>query len=950
MIGKLITSVVGTANDRELTRIGKIVYEVNSFEEQMKSRTDAELRQLTDIFKQRLSDGQTLEDILPEAFATAREASVRALQMRPFDVQVVVGVVLHDGKIAEQKTGEGKTLAATMPVYLNALSGKGVHLVTVNDYLAQRDADWMGKIYEFLGLTYGSIYHDIPEDKRHAAYHSDITYGTNNEFGFDYLRDNLKHRAEELTQRGFSFAIVDEVDSILIDEARTPLIISGPVPESSEDYQSINIVVKFLKRDEHYVIDEKARTALLTEDGVMAVEQRLKIENLYDPENSDTLRKVENLLKAHALYFRDKDYIVKGREVVLVDEFTGRLMPGRRLSEGLHQAIEAKENVHVHAESQTYASISFQNYFRMYKKLSGMTGTAETEAVEFKQIYGLDVVVIPTNKPMIRDDNPDQVYASTHEKVAAIVNDIQDCYRRGQPVLVGTTSIEKSEALSKVLKGHAIEDKFKLPEEIEEEKPEVQYDEDGNPVAMPPKKKKKKKKKKRTDQSRWPMVNIPHNVLNARNHAGEAEIIAQAGRPEMITLATNMAGRGTDIQLGGNPEELAKSEVGPNATPRQYLKTFENFKKICDQDKSRVLESGGLKIIGTERHESRRIDNQLRGRAGRQGDPGASCFYLSLDDDLLRIFGQDKLKNIFSLVKIPEGEPLIAHRMADKLIERAQKQVEAHNFDIRKHLLKYDDVMNRQREVVYELRGIILNEGDLSERINEMVSDVSRHLALEHTDGKHPEMWPFEELQENLKQGYGLNIEYDEDSFMRLTPEVFAEDVEKVFLKFYQMKEEQVQSPIMREAERFFLLSTLDSLWMNHLWTMDHLRDAVRFSGYAQKDPLMEYKREGFGLFEEMMWTLSEDTVRKLYRFELRQSDESAFERKKKDRKGTTRKEDAADLSSLAQRRRQQPPPEDGQKAQPFKRVAAKVRPNDPCPCGSGKKYKKCCRDKEKPV
>ena len=949
MLGKLITSVVGTANDRELARIAKIVSEINSFEEPMKERTDAELRQLTDIFKQRLADGQTLEDIMSEAFAAVREASVRSLQMRPFDVQVVVGIVLHEGKIAEQKTGEGKTLAATMPVYLNALTGRGVHLVTVNDYLAQRDAEWMGKIYNFLGLTYGSIYHDIPEDKRRKAYHSDITYGTNNEFGFDYLRDNLKHRTEELTQRESHYAIVDEVDSILIDEARTPLIISGPVPESSEDYQGINIVVKFLKRDEHFVIDEKARTALLTEDGVVTVEERLKVDNLYDPENSDTLRKVENLLKAYALYFRDKDYIVKGREVVLVDEFTGRLMPGRRLSEGLHQAIEAKENVHVHAESQTYASISFQNYFRMYEKLSGMTGTAETEAVEFKQIYGLDVIVIPTNKTMIRDDQPDQVYSSTHDKIAAIVQDIQDCYDRGQPVLVGTTSIEKSEGLSKVLKGHAIEEEFKLPEEIEEEKPEIQYDEDGNPIAIPPKKKKKKKKKS-TGKSKWPPVNIPHNVLNARNHAGEAQIIAQAGRPQMITLATNMAGRGTDIQLGGNPEELAKAEAGPTATPRQYLKAFENSKRICDEDKRKVLESGGLKIIGTERHESRRIDNQLRGRAGRQGDPGSSCFYLSLDDDLLRIFGQDKLKNIFSIVKIPEGEPLIAHRMADKLIERAQRQVEAHNFDIRKHLLKYDDVMNRQREVVYELRQEILSEGDLSERIQEMVSDIARNTAFEHTDGKHPEMWPFEELQENLKQGYGLNIEYDEDSFLRLSPEVLADDLEEAFFKFYKLKEERIQSPIMREAERFFLLSTLDSLWMNHLWTMDHLRDAVRFSGYAQKDPLLEYKKEGYSLFKEMMWTLSEDTVRKLFRFELRQSDESVFEQQKKKRQITKHKEDAADMSSLARRRGQQPPPQDGQKAQPYKRASAKIGPNDPCPCGSGKKYKKCCRDKEKPV
>jgi preprotein translocase subunit SecA len=954
MFGKIITSFIGSSNDRELDRIAAIVDMVNNFEPAMQARTDAELRELTDLFKIRLADGETLDDILPEAFAAAREASVRALQMRPFDVQVVVGVVLHEGKIAEMKTGEGKTLAATMPLYLNALTGKGAHLVTVNDYLAKRDAEWMGQIFQFLGLTVGYIIHGIEDEHRRDAYNADITYGTNNEFGFDYLRDNLKMRSEQLTQRNYAFAIVDEVDSILIDEARTPLIISGPVPESQEDYQRVNAVVKFLKKGEHYTLDEKAHSASLTDEGVSVCEQRLALENLYDPDSSDVLHKVETLIKAYALYHRDKDYIVKGREVLLVDDFTGRLMPGRRLSDGLHQAIEAKENVQVHAESQTYASISFQNYFRMYKKLAGMTGTADTEAAEFKQIYKLDVVIIPTNKPMIREDNPDEVYAGTHEKIAAIAADIRDCYERGQPVLVGTTSIEKSEAISRVLKGGIIEKEFALPDpEEEEQEPEYEYDEEGKPIGViPPKKKKKKKSKPSAVKSRWEPFNIPHNVLNARNHAQEAEIVAQAGRYSKITIATNMAGRGTDIQLGGNPESLAEGEAGTNATERQYMKALEKYTEICAEEKRQVLEAGGLHIIGTERHESRRIDNQLRGRSGRQGDPGASRFYLSLDDDLLRIFGQDKLKNIFAYLDVPEDEPLIAHRMADKLIERAQKQVEAHNFDIRKHLLEYDDVMNRQREVIYELRKELLTETDLSEQVKEMISEIASETALSHTDGKqHPELWPFAEMQEVLKTSYGFNIEYEEDRFYELTPEVLAEDVESSFFAHYENRTKRLGEPMMREAERFFLLQTVDSLWMNHLWAMDHLRDAVRFSGYAQKNPLIEYKKEAFSLFEQLMWKISEDTVRKLCRFEVSEPDEAKFQRKAKTRALNEKKEQAQAPADLRQARQQaqQGHNVDGQKQQPV-RVTEKVKPNDPCPCGSGKKYKKCCRDKVKPA
>lgn len=948
MIGKLITSIVGTANDRELKRIGEIAAIVNSLEPTMKALGDIELADLTDVFKKRLANGETLDDLLPEAFAAVREASVRCLGMRPFDVQVVAGIVLHEGTIAEQRTGEGKTLSATMPIYLNALTGKGVHLVTVNDYLAKRDAKWMGRIYNFMGMSVGAIYHDLDEDIRRKAYAADITYGTNNEFGFDYLRDNLKHSSNELVQRDYAYAIVDEVDSILIDESRTPLIISGPVAESSEDYQKINIVVKFLKGDVHYVVDEKARTALLTEEGVEQLQERLKVENLYDPESSNSLHMIENLLKAYALYHKDKDYLVKGREVILVDEFTGRQMPGRRLSEGLHQAIEAKENVPVHAESQTYASISFQNYFRMYKKLAGMTGTAETEALEFVKIYKLNVIVVPTNKSMIRIDQADQVYNDLHDKIAAIVMDIKHCYEIGQPVLVGTTSIEKSEALSRVLKGKAIENEFLLPEQLEEEAPEIQHDEDGNPIGVPPKK--KKKKIKLVKASKWEPVVIPHNVLNARNHMSEAEIIAQAGRAGMITLATNMAGRGTDIQLGGNPEALAAAEVGENATQRQLLKAFEKYKAICDEERHKVIEAGGLRIIGTERHESRRIDNQLRGRSGRQGDAGSSCFYLSLDDDLLRIFGQDKLKNIFSILKMPEGEPLIAHSMADKLIARAQKQVEAHNFEIRKHLLEYDDVMNRQREVIYAIRREILIDGDLTERINGMIEDISRSTALEYTDARHPELWPFEDLQEALANGFGIKLEYEEEEFLRLVPEELANDVEKKFFENYKAKEQRLGDEIMRHAERYFLLNALDSLWMNHLWAMDHLRDAVRFSGYAQRNPLIEYKKEAFHMFEQLMWKLTEDTVRMLFRFEMQEPDESSFERKRKARQTKTQKDEAENIGSLASRRQGQKPPPTGEKQQPYRRSTGKISPNDPCPCGSGKKYKKCCRDKEKPL
>ena len=671
MLGSIARKLFGSKNERDLKKLEPLVQAVNELEPNFKTLTDEAIKSKTEEFKDRLTNGETVDDLLPEAFALAREASVRTLGMRPFDVQLIGGIVLHQGKIAEMKTGEGKTLAAALPVYLNALTGKGVHVVTVNDYLARRDSEWMGAIYKFLGLSVGVIVHDLDDDERRDAYNCDVTYGTNNEFGFDYLRDNMKFGLQDYVQRELHYSIVDEVDSILIDEARTPLIISGPTHENTDRYFKINRIIPGLHKETHYTIDEKARSVVLTEEGVSRVEKSLNVSNLYDPAQMETLHHVTQALKAHTLFKNDVDYIVKDGQVIIVDEFTGRLMPGRRYSDGLHQALEAKEGVKIENENQTLATITFQNYFRMYDKLAGMTGTADTEAAEFKKIYNLEVVVIPTNLPMIRTDNSDLIYKTEQEKFDASVEEIKELYSRGQPVLVGTISIEKSEYLARRLK----------------------------------------------------KLGIPHSVLNAKNHALEAEIVAQAGRYKAVTISTNMAGRGTDIVLGGNPVFLARSKSKKGEGSEEYAQLLQELKQQSEVERGKVLEAGGLHILGTERHESRRIDNQLRGRSGRQGDPGSSRFYLSLEDDLMRIFGGERVKMIMERVGMEDGEP-IEHKYTTRAIENAQKKVEAHNFDIRKHLLEFDDVMNKQREVVYSQRRFILGGEDLKGTIQDMIEDL----------------------------------------------------------------------------------------------------------------------------------------------------------------------------------------------------------------------------------
>ncbi|MCL2761501.1 MAG: preprotein translocase subunit SecA, partial [Desulfuromonadales bacterium] len=741
MIGSVVKKIIGSKNERELKKLMPVVAKINAMEPQFEAFSDEQLKEKTAEFKERYKKGEKLESILPEAFAVCREGSKRALGMRHFDVQLIGGMVLNSGKIAEMKTGEGKTLVATLAAYLNGITGKGVHVVTVNDYLAKRDSEWMGRLYNFLGLSVGVIVHGLDDNQRRESYAADITYGTNNEFGFDYLRDNMKFTLEEYVQRPFYFSIVDEVDSILIDEARTPLIISGPTEDSTDKYYIIDEIIPLLKKGEvkeveaktisgkrkeytgDYTIDEKAKTASLTEQGVLKVEQLLKIENLYDPRNMETLHHVDEALRAHAMYKRDVDYVVKDGEVIIVDEFTGRLMPGRRWSDGLHQAIEAKEKVKIENENQTLATITFQNYFRMYEKLSGMTGTADTEAEEFHKIYKLDVVVIPTNRQLLRPDFPDVVYKTEKEKFNAVIEEIKELYETGQPVLVGTISIEKSEVLANLLK----------------------------------------------------KTGIPHNVLNAKQHEKEAEIVAQAGRKNSVTIATNMAGRGTDILLGGNAEAMAKQwqRENPEATEEEYNQILAKFSKQCEVEHDEVVSVGGLHILGTERHESRRIDNQLRGRSGRQGDPGSSRFYLSMEDDLLRIFGAERVAKIMDFLKIQEGEA-ITHGMISKAIENAQKKVEAHNFEIRKHLIDYDDVMNKQREVIYTQRREILAGEDIRasfmDMMEETINDIVSNYAIEKVPGSE---WDWDGIREVIYRTFALEIEFDDQTISRITPEYF---------------------------------------------------------------------------------------------------------------------------------------------------------------------------------
>ena len=850
MVFSFIKKLVGTHNDREIMRIQSFVDAVNALEKEIKVLSDDQLKAKTPQLKDKLASGSTLEDILPEAFAVVREASCRTLEMRPFDVQIVGGVVLHEGKIAEMKTGEGKTLMATMPVYLNALTGKGVHVVTVNDYLARRDSEWMGQIYEFLGLSVGMIYHDIPEDERKTAYLADVLYGTNNEFGFDYLRDNMKFSKEQMVQRDLHFAIVDEVDSILIDEARTPLIISGQAEESTDKYYKVNQIIPKLKKEEHYLIDEKAKTASLTDEGIAIMENLLNVENLYDPANIETLHCLNQAVKAHGLFKNEVDYVVKDGEVIIIDEFTGRMMAGRRYSDGLHQALEAKEGVKIENENQTLASITFQNYFRMYEKLAGMTGTAATEAEEFGSIYKLEVIVVPTNQPMIREDCPDGIYRTEDEKFDAAIEEIKELHAIKRPVLVGTISIERSELLSKKLKKSGIK----------------------------------------------------HNVLNAKHHEKEAEIIAQAGQPGAVTIATNMAGRGTDIVLGESIPEL-----------------------------------GGLHILGTERHESRRIDNQLRGRSGRQGDMGSSRFYLSLEDDLLRIFGSEKISPLMARLGMEDGQP-IEHAMVSKAVANAQKKVEAHNFDIRKHLLEYDDVMNRQREVLYTLRREIINTDNAKELLLDMADEVVDDTLAEIAQEKiYPEEWDIEALNELLETQFTVHIKKSGDHELILqgntklelencSREMLHDTIMETVVRAYEAKEEDIEADFMRHIEKVIMLQVLDALWKDHLLGMDHLKEGIGLRGYAQKNPLTEYKKEGFDLFGAMMARIKEETTEYLFKIQVNQEIEMADERVNKPLQVLEHRGDS----------------EVSAKPVTVRREEEKVGRNEPCPCGSGKKYKKC--------
>ncbi|OGW73707.1 MAG: preprotein translocase subunit SecA [Nitrospirae bacterium RIFOXYC2_FULL_44_7] len=878
MVGGLLKKLFGTKNEREIKRLLPLVEQINSLEPKISILTDTQLKDKTPEFKKRLELGETLDDILPEAFAVVREVSKRTLKMRHFDVQLLGGITLHEGKIAEMKTGEGKTLVATLPVYLNAIEGRGVYIVTVNDYLARRDARWMGPIYNFLGMSVGVIVHGLTDEQRQAAYNSDITFGTNNEFGFDYLRDNMKYDISQYVQRELNYAIVDEVDSILIDEARTPLIISGPSEESTDKYYKIDRIIPKLRRDTDYTIDEKAKTVILTEEGSLKVEKLLGTGNLYDPSNIEFVHHVLQGLKAHTLFRKDVDYIIKDREVLIVDEFTGRLMPGRRWSDGLHQAVEAKEGVKIESENQTLATITFQNYFRMYNKLAGMTGTADTEAEEFGKIYNLDVVVIPTNKPMLREDSPDSIYKTEKGKFNAALKEIEELHKKGQPVLVGTISIEKSEVLSHMLKKKG----------------------------------------------------IPHSVLNAKYHEKEAEIIEQAGRSGAVTIATNMAGRGTDIVLGGNPEGLARDILSASADSlgrsdkKSHTDAEEDYKQallkadeICIKDREKVVSLGGLHILGTERHEARRIDNQLRGRSGRQGDPGSSRFYLSLEDDLMRIFGSDRISGLMSRLGMEEDVP-IENKLVSRAIENSQKRVEAHNFDIRKHLLEYDDIMNKQRIEIYSFRREILQEEGLKERIYFMAEEtVDELLAIYCPEEKHSEEWDMKGLHAAVFGTFSLTYVSASKSLEEIRPSLMSAVKEA-----YEKKEAEIGNEMMRYIEKTVMLQVVDTQWKDHLLAMDHLKEGIGLRGYGQRDPLTEYKKEAFDVFAEMTDRISIEVLNRVFKIQVK---------KEEDIKEINRKQQLTYNKS-----------ETGAMQQPVQK-GKKTGRNEPCTCGSGKKYKKCC-------
>ncbi|HZP33173.1 MAG TPA: preprotein translocase subunit SecA [Candidatus Acidoferrales bacterium] len=942
MVDRVVSRFIGTKHERDIKRLAPKIVAINDLAAEYERLTDTEIREKSALLKTQVTDrlgnadaaepeykervAEALEPAIVPAFALAREAGRRALSMRHFDVQLIGGMVLHDGKIAEMKTGEGKTLVATLPAYLNSLAGRGVHIVTVNDYLARRDAEWMGPLYRALGLTVGVIVHDLDDAERKAAYGADVTYGTNNEFGFDYLRDNMKYDLADCVQRGHQFAIVDEVDSILIDEARTPLIISGPAEESTDKYYRIDKIIPKLIQEIDYTIDEKHRTATLTEEGVSKVERLLGLGNLYDPGHMETIHHVYQGLRAHTLYKRDVDYVVKNGEVIIVDEFTGREMPGRRWSDGLHQAVEAKEAVKIERENQTLATVTFQNYFRMYQKLSGMTGTAETEAPEFNKIYNLDVVVIPTNRPLLRHEYPDVVYRTAEEKYEAVVNGmiqddnskangIRQLHEKGQPVLVGTISIEKSELLSDLLK----------------------------------------------------KAGIPHQVLNAKQHEREAHIVAQAGRKGAVTVSTNMAGRGTDILLGGNPEAMtrdyclknrlampfaaASAVIGADGdgtggsaanmvlfqiegkifqVPReQWQPIYNQFVEQCRSERDEVIALGGLHILGTERHEARRIDNQLRGRAGRQGDPGSSRFFLSLEDDLLRVFGGERVKALMYRLGMTEGVP-IESKLISRRIENAQKTVEAQNFEARKHLLEYDDVMNKQRETIYAIRRSALEGKDQKEYALGIAEDIARGLVDTFCPREeHPQKWNLSQFSGEVLSQFGIDLKT-----VGLDPSQFNHDqlgdalVEKVRER-YEQKEALFGTPMMRWLERRIILDIVDTQWKDHLLSLDHLKEGIGLRGYGQKDPLVEFKKEAFTLFEDMMERIDSETIRYLFLIQPARPEDEAREIERRQRR-------------QQQQLQYQTGPAQAEAPKPV-RTGAKVGRNDPCPCGSGKKYKKCC-------
>jgi preprotein translocase subunit SecA len=918
IVEKAYGAVFGTKHERDIKRMRPMLAAINALEPEFENLGDDDLRQrvatIRDRVRSQLTDlpndarerstmvQKVLDEELVEVFALVREASKRALGMRHFDVQLIGGIVLHEGRIAEMRTGEGKTLVATLPVTLNALPGRGVHVVTVNDYLARRDAEWMGKIYEFLGLTVGCIQNPMNDLERVDAYAADVTYGTNNEFGFDYLRDNMKFNLERMVQRRHVYAIVDEVDSILVDEARTPLIISGPSELSVDLYYKVDAIIPKLQKGEEtedksgnktvtgdFLVDEKAHTASLTEQGMARAEKLLGVENLWDPSQTEILHAVNQGLRAHALFQRDRDYILKDGEVLIVDEFTGRLMPGRRWSDGLHQAVEAKEKVRIQSENQTLATITLQNYFRMYDKLAGMTGTAETEAEEFQKIYGLDVAVIPTNVPMIRADHPDVVFKTETEKFRAVIDEIADCHERGQPVLVGTVSIEKSERLSSLLQRRKVK----------------------------------------------------HVVLNAKYHEREADIVAQAGRKGAVTIATNMAGRGTDIVLGGNPEGLAKIEAEPGSDPEAFQEAVAKYRDQCVREKQDVLAAGGLHIIGTERHEARRIDNQLRGRSGRQGDPGASRFFLSLEDDLMRIFAADWVRKMMDRLGMEEDVP-IESKMVTKSIARAQKQVESRNFEIRKHLLEYDDVMNKQREAVYRLRRQILEGVEGRDYILRVVDDIVAMLLERYCPQEaDPGDWELAALENEFRQFFGLattDLEIDWET-------VNLPDLEQRLVEgakdHYLRRVERFTEDEFAKLERFLLLDTVDRQWKDHLLALDHLREGIGLRAYGQRNPLVEYKRESYALFEDMWERIEDHVVRFLYHAEPVEELES----RRRQVRGEELRPQMAHLAASRAQQEQVANTPVGQPSRPttVRRTQPKVGRNDPCPCGSGKKYKRCC-------